>query len=90
MRLASQVEWQRHGAVGRGPGGGGQVSNLLEGLGTDQKVCPSAGNEAHGVVAGLHVLPEVDVGVVEDVGVHVEVVEALRRQHHGHVVPTIE
>lgn len=34
--------------------------------------------------------PEVDVGVIEDVGVHVEVVEALRAQHHAHVVTAIK
>lgn len=35
-------------------------------------------------------LPEVDVRVVEDVGVHVEIVEALRRQHHAHIVAAVE
>ena len=45
-----------------------------------------AGNEAKGVVARLHVLPEVHVGVVEDVGMEVEVVEALRGQHHAHII----
>ena len=38
----------------------------------------STGDEAKGVVSRLHVLPEVHVGVVEDVRVQVEVVEALR------------
>ena len=37
-----------------------------------------AADEAPGVVARLHVLPELAVGVVEDVGVVVQVVEALR------------
>lgn len=45
-----------------------------------------AGNEAQSVVARLHVLPEVDVGVVEDVLMQVEVVEALRGQHHANVI----
>ena len=44
----------------------------------------------NGVVAGLHVLPEMDVGVVEDVDVQVHVVEALRAQHHGHVIATVQ
>ena len=35
-------------------------------------------------------LPEVDVGVVEDVGVRVQVVEALRRQDHPDVVAAVE
>ena len=34
-------------------------------------------DESQSVVARLHVLPEVDVGVVEDVRVKVQVVEAL-------------
>ena len=45
-----------------------------------------AGNEAQGIVSGLHVLPEVNVGVVEDVLMQVEVVKALRRQYHANVV----
>ena len=48
-----------------------------------------AGDEAEGVVAGLHVLPEVDVGVIEDVARLVEVVEALRAEHHAHVVAAV-
>ena len=35
-------------------------------------------------------LPKVHVGVVEDVGVRVEVVEALGRQHHADVVAAVE
>ena len=58
-------------------GGGG----VEEGDGTadchTQKLT-STGDEAKGVVSRLHVLPEVHVGVVEDVRVQVEVVEALR------------
>ena len=38
----------------------------------------------------LHVLPEVHIGVVEDVGMQVEVVEALRGEHHAHVVAAVE
>ena len=45
-----------------------------------------AGNEAQGVVARLHVFPEVDVRVVEDVLMQVEVVKALGGQHHANVV----
>ena len=40
-------------------------------------------------VQGSWAHPEVDVGVVEDVGVHVRVVEQLRRQHHSHVVSVV-
>jgi len=39
---------------------------------------------------GLHVLPEVDIGMVEDVGVQVEVVEALRAEDHADVVARVE
>lgn len=57
---------------------------------THQEVCTGAGDEAQSIIAWLHVLPEVNIGVVEDVGVHVEVVETLRRQDHADVVPTIK
>ena len=49
-----------------------------------------AGDEAPCVIAGLHVLPELEIGVVEDVGVHVQIVKALRREHHAHVVPGVK
>ncbi len=45
---------------------------------THRQKLTSAGDEAKGVVSRLHVLPEVHVGVIEDVRVQVEVVEALR------------
>ena len=38
----------------------------------------------------LRILPEVDVSVVEHVGVQPKVVEALRRQHHAHIIAAIE
>lgn len=57
---------------------------------THQEVCTGAGDEAQSVIAWLHVLPEVHVGVVEDVGVHVEVVETLGRQDHADIVPAIK
>ena len=47
-------------------------------------------DEADGVVADLRVLPELHVAVVEDVGVRVDVVEALRREHHAHVVARVK
>lgn len=31
-----------------------------------------------------------DIGVVEDVRVQIEVVEALRREHHAHIVTAIK
>ena len=52
----------------------------------EQQGRTSAGNEAQGVITRLHVLPEVHVGVVEDVGVQVEVVKALRRQNHANII----
>ena len=48
-----------------------------------------AGNESKGIVSGLHVLPEVDVLVIEDVAVQVEVVEALGGENHAHIVTAI-
>ena len=51
--------------------------------------CTCAGDEVDGVVAVLRILPELDVGVVEDVGVGLQVVEGLRRQDHAHVIPAI-
>ena len=45
-----------------------------------------AGNEAQGIIAMLCVLPEVDVGVVEDVCVLVQVEEGLGREDHAHIV----
>ena len=55
-----------------------------------QEVGAGAGDETQRVVARLHVLPEVHVGVVEDVRVQVQVVEALRREHHGDVVAAVK
>ena len=46
----------------------------------------STGDEAQGVIPRLHVLPEMHIGVVEDVRVQVQVVKALRRQHHAHII----
>lgn len=38
----------------------------------------------------LHVLPEVHVAVIEDVGVEVEIVEALRAENHSDVVAAVK
>lgn len=51
---------------------------LLEGACADEEVGAGAGDEAQGVVPRLCVVPEVHVGVVEDVAVGVQVVEGLR------------
>ena len=58
--------------------------------GACQEVGAGAGDEAEGIIARLHVLPEVDVGVVEDIGVQVEIVEALWRQYHPHIIAPIK
>ena len=55
-----------------------------------QEVGAGAGDESERVIARLHVLPEVHVGMVEDVAVQVEVVEALRGQHHAHIIAPVE
>ena len=62
----------------------------IEALSSAGRAGTGAGDEAERVVAGLHVLPEVHVGVVEDVAGQAQVVEALRRQHHAHVVTAVE
>lgn len=64
--------------------------HLHEGLRADEKVGASAGNEAQGVIARLHVLPEVDVGVVEEVSIGVEIVESLWGQHHANILATVK
>ena len=55
-----------------------------------QEVGSCAGDEAKGIISRLHVLPEMDVGVVEDVRVQIEIVEALRREHHAHVITAVK
>lgn len=49
-----------------------------------------AADETPGIISWLHVLPELAVGVVEDVCVVVQVVEALRGQHHAHIVTAVK
>jgi hypothetical protein len=49
-----------------------------------------ARNEAQGIVSRLRVLPEMDVGVVEDVGVDVQIVEGLGGEHHADVIAPVE
>ena len=44
----------------------------------------------HTLLTVLRILPEVDVGVVEDVGVEARVVEGLGGEDHGHVVARVE
>jgi hypothetical protein len=63
-----------HPAAGRG------VPCLVR-VGADEEVGPRARNEVQRVVSGLHVLPEVQVGVVEDVTVRVEPRVVLGRQN---------
>lgn len=45
-----------------------------------------AGDEPQRVIAWLHVLPEVGVGVVEDVSMGRQVVRGLRGQHHPNII----
>ena len=59
-------------------------------LGLAARAGTGAGDEAERVIAGLHVLPEVHIGVVEDVAGQAQVVEALRRQHHAHIVAAVK
>ena len=57
---------------------------------SQQEVGACAGDEAYGISTGLHILPEMHVGVVEDVGVKIQVVECLRGEHHANIVPLIQ
>ena len=66
---------KKKGGGGREAGGGGGGGGIAD---FHTQKLTSAGDEAKGVVSRLHVLPEVHVGVVEDVRVQVEIVEALR------------
>lgn len=54
------------------------------------RIVTCAGDEVDGVVAVLRVLPELDVGVVEDIAVGARVVEGLGAQHHSHVIAAIQ
>ena len=56
--------------------------------GSSQRTC--AGIEAQRVIAVLRVLPELHIGVIEDIGIDVHVVEALRREHHAHIIASVE
>ena len=49
-----------------------------------------AGDEPDGVIAVLSILPELDVGVVEDVRIDVDVVVALGGEHHAHIVTPVK
>ncbi len=49
-----------------------------------------AGVEVDGVISVLCILPKLDVAMIEHVGMQVHVVEALRGEHHAHVIPRIE
>ena len=70
--------------------GNGCVTHHSKSIGPDKEVGPCAGYEANGIVAGLHVLPEVDVAVVENVCMQIHVVEALGTEHHGDIVSAIQ
>lgn len=50
------------------------------------KLLTCAGDEAQCIISRLHVLPEVNVGVVENVLMQVQVVEALGGQHHANII----
>ena len=65
-------------------------ANFSKGMSAHEEICAGTGDEAKCVIARLHVLPEVEIGVVEDVSVPVEVVKALRREDHGHIITTIK
>ena len=52
--------------------------------------CTCAGDEAKSVIAMLRILPELDVAVVEDIGMWVQVVEALWREDHAHIITGVK
>lgn len=49
-----------------------------------------AGDEVQRVIAGLGVLPELHIGVIEHICAHIHIVEALGGQHHAHIVSSIK
>jgi hypothetical protein len=55
-----------------------------------QEVCTGATDETKGIIAWLHVFPEVNVGMVEDVRVLIQVVETLRRKDHADIIATVK
>ena len=67
-----------------------EPAGVLERLGTEQEVGTCARDEADRIIPWLRVVPEVHVGVVEDVAIVVQVRERLGCQDHGHVLATIQ
>ena len=49
-----------------------------------------AGNEAKSVISWLRILPEMNVGVVENVCVQPQVVEGLGGEHHANIVAQVK
>mmetsp|Transcript_6086 Transcript_6086/g.17422 ORF Transcript_6086/g.17422 Transcript_6086/m.17422 type:complete len:861 (+) Transcript_6086:1179-3761(+) len=70
------------------PSGG--PPRLLVRIGPHQEIGAGAADEAQRVVPRLHVPPEVEVGVVEDVVGPRQVGVVLRSEHHTHVVTRVE
>ena len=66
------------------------LPHLNKGLRTHEEVGSSAGDEAQGIIARLHVFPEMDVGVVEEVSIGIQIVKGLGGQHHPHILPPIK
>ncbi len=48
------------------------------------------GDEPDGIIAVLRILPEMNIGVVEDVGPHAQIVEALGGEDHAHIVARVK
>lgn len=53
-----------HVCIGLGSSRETQVEWILQGN-PYQEICPCAGNETKGVIPWLHILPEMDIGMVE-------------------------
>jgi hypothetical protein len=48
------------------------------------------GDEPDGIIAVLCILPEMDIGVVEDISPHAQIVEALGGEDHAHIVAGVK
>ena len=67
-----------------------ELAHILEGICPDQEVGPCTADESQCIITRLHVFPEMDVAVIEDICGPVQVVEALRRKPHADIPSPIK
>ena len=63
---------------------------IEESVGSDEEVGACATDETKGVIPWLHVLPEMNIAMIEDICCTIQIMEALRRQHHAHISASIK